>query len=79
MCQRNKERGWDVVRYQWRGIMGKSGLPKPVLDRLVGAIQRAQQTAEWKAYLDQVTQLDGFLPPDAFRAALLKDIQEPSP
>jgi len=71
-----KERGWDVVRYQWRGIMGKSGLPKPVLDRLVGAIQRAQQTAEWKAYLDQVTQLDGFLPPDAFRAALLKDIQE---
>jgi putative tricarboxylic transport membrane protein len=71
-----KERGWNVVRYQWRGIMGRAGLPKPVLDRLVAAIQKAQQTAEWKAYLEQVTQLDGFLGPEGFRALLLKDIQE---
>jgi tripartite-type tricarboxylate transporter receptor subunit TctC len=71
-----KERGWDVVRYQWRGIMGKAGLPAPVLDKLVAAIQRAQQTPEWKAYLDQVTQLDGFLGPAGFKAQLLKDIQE---
>ena len=71
-----KERGWNVVRYQWRGIMGKAGLPKPVLDRLVAAIQKSQQTPEWKAYLDQVTQLDGFMGPDDFRAQLLRDIQE---
>ena len=71
-----KERGWNVVRYQWRGIMGRAGLPKPVLDRLVAAIRKAQQTADWKAYLEQVTQLDGFLGPDAFKAVLLKDIQE---
>lgn len=71
-----KERGWNVVRYQWRGIMGKPGLPKPVIDRLVAAIQKSQQTAEWKAYLDQVTQLDGFMGPDEFKAQLLKDIQE---
>jgi len=56
--------------------MGKSGLPKPVVDRLVAAIQKSQQTPEWKAYLDQVTQLDGFLGPDDFRAQLLKDMQE---
>ena len=71
-----KERGWNVVRYQWRGIMGKAGLPKPVLDRLVAAIQKSQQTAEWRAYLEQVTQLDGFVGPDGFRTLLLKDIQE---
>jgi tripartite-type tricarboxylate transporter receptor subunit TctC len=71
-----KERGWDVVRYQWRGVMGKAGIPKPVLDRLVAAVGKAQQSAEWKNYLRQVTQLDGFQGPDAFRAQLAQDMHE---
>jgi tripartite-type tricarboxylate transporter receptor subunit TctC len=71
-----KERGWDLVRYQWRGIMVKAGTPKPVVDRLVAAIENAQQTTEWKTYLRQVTQLDGFQGPDAFRAQLAQDMQE---
>jgi tripartite-type tricarboxylate transporter receptor subunit TctC len=71
-----KERGWNVVRYQWRGIMGRPGMPKPVLERLVSAIQKSQQTADWKAYLEQVTQLDGFMGPDEFRSQLLNDIRE---
>jgi putative tricarboxylic transport membrane protein len=71
-----KERGWDLVRYQWRGIMVKAGTPRPVVDRLVAAIQKAQQTAEWKTYLRQVTQFDGFQGPDAFRAQLVQDMQE---
>ena len=71
-----KERGFDLVRYQWRGIMAKAGTPKPVIDRLVPAIQKAQQTAEWKAYLKQVTQLDGFQGPDAFRQQLALDMRE---
>ncbi len=71
-----KERGWDLVRYQWRGIMGKAGTPKPVIDRLTAAIQKAQQTAEWKTYLKQVTQLDGFQGPEAFRVQLVQDMGE---
>lgn len=71
-----KERGFDVVRYQWRGIMARAGTPKPVVDRLAAAIQKAQQTAEWKDYLKKVSQLDGFQGPDEFRAQLLKDKQE---
>jgi putative tricarboxylic transport membrane protein len=71
-----KERGWDVVRYQWRGMMSKSGTPKPVVDRLVAAVGKAQQTAEWKNYLRQVTQLDGFQGPDAFHAQLVQDMRE---
>ncbi|MBI2509606.1 MAG: tripartite tricarboxylate transporter substrate binding protein [Betaproteobacteria bacterium] len=71
-----KERGWDVVRYQWRGIMARAGTPKPVVDRLSAAIQKVQQTAQWKAYLKQVTQLDGFQGPDEFRAQLLRDKRE---
>ena len=71
-----KERGWDVVRYQWRGIMAKSGTPRPITDRVAAAVQKAQQTPEWKSYLKQVTQLDGFQGPEAFRAQLMKDMQE---
>lgn len=71
-----KERGWDLVRYQWRGMMAKAGTPKPVVDRLTAAIQKVQQTPEWKAYLKQVTQLDGFQGPDAFREQLADDMRE---
>ena len=71
-----KERGWDLVRYQWRGIMARAGTPKPVLDRLVAAIQKVQQTPEWKAYLKNVAQLDGFQGPEAFRAQLAQDMRE---
>ena len=71
-----RERGFDLVRYQWRGIMAKAGTPTPVTDRLVAAIQKAQQTPEWKAYLKQVTQLDGFQGPDAFKAQLVQDMTE---
>jgi tripartite-type tricarboxylate transporter receptor subunit TctC len=71
-----KERGYDLVRYQWRGIMAKAGTPRPVIDRLTAAIQKAQQTNDWKAYLKQVTQLDGFQGPEDFRKQLLDDMRE---
>lgn len=71
-----KERGWNLVRYQWRGIMAKAGTPRPVVDRLAAAMQKAQQTDEWKAYLRKVTQLDGYQGPDAFRAQLVQDMRE---
>ena len=71
-----KEKGWDVVRYQWRGIMVKAGTPRPVVDRLASAIQKAQQSPVWKTYLQQVAQLDGFQGPEAFKAQLLQDIKE---
>jgi tripartite-type tricarboxylate transporter receptor subunit TctC len=71
-----KERGWDLVRYQWRGIMAKAGTPKPIVERLAAAIQKAQQTDEWKAYLKKVTQFDGYQGPDAFQAQLTQDMRE---
>lgn len=71
-----KEKGWDVVRYQWRGMMAKAGTPRPVVERLAAAMQKAQQTQEWKSYLKRVSQLDGFQGPDAFRAQLAQDVRE---
>jgi len=64
------------VRYQWRGIMVKAGTPKSIVDRLASAIQKAQQTQEWKTYLQRVSQLDGFQGPEAFRAQLVQDTRE---
>jgi tripartite-type tricarboxylate transporter receptor subunit TctC len=71
-----KESGWDVERYQWRGVMAKAGLPQAILNKLVAAIQRAQQKQEWKAYLERVSQLDGFQDPVEFTEQLMRDISE---
>ncbi len=71
-----KERGWNVVRYQWRGIMARPGMPQPVIDKLVAAIEKSQQTPEWKTYLRQSAQLDGFQGPAAFKAQLMQDVRE---
>ena len=71
-----RERGCDLVRYQWRGMMAKAGTPRPIVDRVTNAMQKAQQTAEWKAYLKQVAQLDGYQGPDAFKAQLVQDMTE---
>lgn len=71
-----KERGWNVVRYQWRGMMTRAGVPQPALDKLVASVRVAQQSAEWKTYLAQVSQLDGFLPPAEAKAQLLRDYKE---
>ena len=36
----------------------------------------AEGSVEWRNYLRQVTQLDGFQGPDAFRVQLMQDMQE---
>ena len=70
------ERGWNVVRYQWRGLITRAGTPQPIVERLAAAVQRVQQGAEWKAFLRQESQLDGFQGPDAFQAQIAQDRQE---
>ena len=72
---RNSEK-IDAIMGRVDGVMGKAGIPKPVIDRLVAAVEKAQQSPEWKNYLKQVTQLDGFQGPDAFRAQLAQDMHE---
>jgi putative tricarboxylic transport membrane protein len=71
-----KEKGINVVAAQWRGVMAKAGTPKPVVDRLSVAIQKIRQTEEWKAFLKQVGQLDGYLDPAAFTNTVLTETKE---
>ena len=58
-----RESGWDLVRYNWRGLVARSGMPKATLDRLSGAIEKAHNSAEWKKYLVETAQIDGYLGP----------------
>ena len=71
-----RELGWNVVRYQWRGVMTKAGLPQATLDKLTEAIRRSQQTPEWKAYLKQESITDGFLNAADFKSQLMQDTAE---
>jgi putative tricarboxylic transport membrane protein len=71
-----KERGYDVVRYQWRGVMARAGTSRAVVDRLATAMQRAQQKPEWKEHLRHISLLEGYLGPEEFRAQVLRDKQE---
>lgn len=71
-----KERGFDVVRYQWRGVMARAGTPKAVVDRVATAMHRAQQKPEWKEHLRHISLLEGYLGPEEFRAQVLRDKEE---
>ncbi len=69
-----KESGIDLVRYNWRGIVARSGMPKPVMDKLVAAIEKAHKSEEWKKYLNDTAQIDGYLGPVPANALLMKEI-----
>ena len=45
-----KEQGYDVIAWIWRGIMVKAGTPQPVVDTLVGTIDKIKQSDEWKKF-----------------------------
>ena len=48
-----KEQGYDVVASIWRGVMVKAGTPQPILDTLLSAIAKMEQTDEWKRFSQQ--------------------------
>lgn len=71
-----RESGINLVRYNWRGIVAKSGMPKPVMDKLVAAIEKAHKSEEWKKYLADTAQIDGYLGPVPANALLMKEIED---
>jgi putative tricarboxylic transport membrane protein len=71
-----KEKGIDVVAAQWRGVMAKAGTPEPVVDTLSATIQKIRQAEEWKKFLKQVGQLDGYQDPAAFTNTVLTETKE---
>jgi tripartite-type tricarboxylate transporter receptor subunit TctC len=45
-----KEQGLDISEAIWRGVMMKTGAPRPLVDRLQKAIDAALASEEWKKY-----------------------------
>jgi tripartite-type tricarboxylate transporter receptor subunit TctC len=45
-----KEQGYNVVESIWRGIMVKAGTPKPIVDTLIGALEKMKKTKEWQDF-----------------------------
>ena len=66
-----RELGFDVVEGSMRGVGAPAGVPRPVLDRLALAVQRAVADPEFQAAAAQQMLPLRFLGPDEYRSALL--------
>jgi tripartite-type tricarboxylate transporter receptor subunit TctC len=71
-----KDAGFNYTAYQWRGMMGKAGMPKAEVDTLAAAFKKAQQTAKWEDYLNKVSQDDGYEGPAAFAKTFKEAIDQ---
>lgn len=65
-----REKGWDVVLAQWRGILAPKGTPADRIRLLADGFQKALGTDSWKSFRDRSKSVDLFLGPDEFRAFL---------
>ncbi len=65
-----KEKGWDVVLAQWRGVLAPKGTPPDRVRTLADAFQKALATDTWKTFRERTQSVDLFLGPAEFRAFL---------
>jgi tripartite-type tricarboxylate transporter receptor subunit TctC len=65
-----KEKGWDVVLTQWRGVLAPKGTPPDRVRLLAEAFQKALGSDSWKAFRDRTKSVDLFLGPAEFRQFL---------
>jgi putative tricarboxylic transport membrane protein len=56
-----KAQGWDLVRYHWRGVIGRNSIPPAVVRRLHDGFKAAMDTPEFQAYTQQHLLLAGYL------------------
>jgi tripartite-type tricarboxylate transporter receptor subunit TctC len=65
-----REQGFDIVEGSMRGVAAPAGVPREVLDRLVGAVRQAMESAEFQQLATQQALPLRFLAPDAYRTEL---------
>jgi len=66
-----RELGFDVVEGSMRGIAAPAGVPRPILDRLAQAVQRAVEDPDFQKTAQQQNLPLRVLGPDAYRTELL--------
>jgi tripartite-type tricarboxylate transporter receptor subunit TctC len=59
----------------WNGIVGPAAMPRPVVDRLNGALVRAMETPEVRAFLEQNGAVSRAGTPEDLAATLRKDFE----
>ncbi len=67
-----KERGIDLVRYHWRGMIMKKGTPEAILERNHGFVRTGVKSARFQAYLKDSATLEGTMT----RAAMAEMLAE---
>lgn len=65
-----REKGWDVVLAQWRGVLAPKGTPPERVRTLAEGFQKALASDAWKAFRERSKSVDLFLGPAEFRAFL---------
>ena len=67
-----KERGIDVVRYHWRGMVMKKGTPEALIERNHGFVRAGVKSPRFQAYLKDSATLEGTMT----RAAMAEMLAE---
>jgi putative tricarboxylic transport membrane protein len=71
-----KEKGFDVVMEQWRGVWLHKDTDDAIVDRLAEVLQQATKAESFQKYTKDGLLTDAFLGPQEFEAALDKQNQE---
>jgi putative tricarboxylic transport membrane protein len=70
-----KEKGWDVVLHEWRGVMAPKGTPTDRINKLADAFQKATATDSWKAFTGNTQSVDFYAGPADFKTFLTSEDQ----
>lgn len=73
-----KEKGWDVVMEQWRGVWLHKDTDDAIVNRLAEVLQQATKAESFQKYTKDGMLTDAYLGPREFAAALEKQNQEVS-
>jgi len=48
-----KEQGFDIVEALWRGVMVRADTPRPIVDKLIAAMETIKRSKEWHDFSKQ--------------------------
>ena len=65
-----KERGWNVIVENMKGLMAPAGLPDEVHASLHDRFRRGMQAPAWKTFLERTGAMDGYLDGPGFQGAM---------
>ncbi len=71
-----KEKGYDLVELQWRGLMVKKGTPAPVVARLHNVFRKAINEPKFKDFLTNAKLTEYYLPGPEFTSLVDEEMKK---